>query len=58
MPKQMKNAPKDYWDMKDSVEKSKKVTQKEVFGTTSGRNAQPKNASKNKKKLTKKKSKY
>lgn len=47
MPKKYKIAPKDYYDMPQSVEKSKKVTQKQVFG---------KDVVKTKKKTNKKKS--
>ena len=32
MPKKTKYAPQNYYDMPQSVEKSKKVTQKQVFG--------------------------
>ena len=32
MPKKPKAAPKDYYDMKDSVDKSKKIKHSEVFG--------------------------
>lgn len=35
MPKKSKQAPKDYYDMKGSVDKSKKVKQSEVFGKQS-----------------------
>jgi hypothetical protein len=35
MPKKSKEAPKDYYDMKGSVDKSKKVKQSEVFGKQS-----------------------
>ena len=49
MPKKTKQAPKDYYDMKNSVDKSKKVKHKEVFGS---------DKKKTKKKKTKKKSTY
>ena len=47
--KNVRKAPDNYWDMKDSVEKDKKVKMKEVFGVSPN---QPKNKKKsNKKKL-------
>ncbi len=53
MPKKSKykSAPANYYDMKDSVDKSKKVKHSEVFG----KKTTPK---KTKKKTTKKKSSY
>ena len=57
MPKKSKQAPKDYYDMKGSVDKSKKVKHSEVFGkgTSNSKKTAPK---KSKKKTTKKKSSY
>jgi hypothetical protein len=52
MPQKYKIAPKDYYDMPQSVEKSKKVTQKQVFGKDVVK------TNKTKKKTTKKKSTY
>jgi hypothetical protein len=49
MPKKYKLAPKDYYDMKGSVERNKKVKHSEVFGKGT-------TANKTKKKTTKKKS--
>tara|TARA_Y100000592_G_C5445572_1_gene305841 strand:+ start:1013 stop:1168 length:156 start_codon:yes stop_codon:yes gene_type:complete len=51
MPKKSKPAPSNYYDMKGSVDKSKKVKHSEVFGKKTA----PKNS---KKKTTKKKSSY
>ena len=51
MPQKYKIAPKDYYDMPKSVEKSKKVTQKQVFGKNAVKD-------KTKKKTNKKKSTY
>ena len=51
MPKKSKQAPKDYYDMKGSVDKNKKVKHSEVFGKKTA----PK---KSKKKTNKKKSSY
>jgi hypothetical protein len=47
MPQKYKTAPQNYYDMPHSVEKSKKVSQKQVFG---------KDVVKTKKKTNKKKS--
>jgi hypothetical protein len=54
MPKKPKAAPKDYYDMKDSVDKSKKIKHSEVFGKGTGK----KTDKKTKKNNTKKKSSY
>ena len=64
----LKKAPENYYDMKDSVEKDKKVKMSEVFGTKGGKKV-PKGShkmpdgsvmkdSKMKKKKSKKKSSY
>lgn len=74
MPKKPKAAPKDYYDMKDSVDKSKKIKHSEVFGKGTGKKGKvPKGShrmpdgsimkdsdmpKKTKKKNTKKKSSY
>lgn len=55
MPKKSKPAPKNYYDMKGSVDKSKKVKHSEVFGKGTNKNTNKKNT---KKKLPKKKSNY
>lgn len=52
MPKKYKIAPKDYWEMPQSVDKSKKITQKQVFGKDAVKK------DKTKKKTNKKKSTY
>ena len=52
MPQKYKIAPKDYYDMPKSVEKSKRITQKQVFGKDVVK------TNKTKKKTTKKKSTY
>ena len=56
MPKKSKTkkAPRDYFDMKDSVEKSKKVKHSEVFGKKTAK----KPPKKTKKNNAKKKSPY
>ena len=51
MPKKYKPAPQNYYDMKGSVDKNKKVKHSEVFGKQTTPN-------KTKKKTTKKKSSY
>lgn len=51
MPKKTKYAPQNYYDMKGSVDKQKKVKHSEVFGKKTAPN-------KTKKKTTKKKSSY
>jgi|DEB0MinimDraft_10_1074344.scaffolds.fasta_scaffold59704_3 hypothetical protein len=57
MPKKYKPAPKDYYDMKGSVERNKKVKHSEVFGKVS--NSKESTPNKNtKKKIPKKKSNY
>jgi len=57
--KTMRVAPKDYWDMKGSVEKDKNVKMSEVFGkgasTKRGGDEDKKKKKKSKKKTTKKK---
>ena len=58
MPKKPKAAPKDYYDMKDSVDKSKKIKHSEVFGKETGKKTDKKTDKKTKKKNTKKKSSY
>lgn len=64
MPKKSKPAPQNYYDMKGSVDKSKKVKHSEVFGkpkvsnskgTSNSKKTAPKNS---KKKTSKKKSSY
>jgi len=58
MPKKYKPAPKDYYDMKGSVERNKKVKHSEVFGkpkVSSSKSTPNKNT---KKKIPKKKSNY
>tara|TARA_R110000851_G_scaffold864_2_gene2950 strand:- start:1159 stop:1320 length:162 start_codon:yes stop_codon:yes gene_type:complete len=52
MPKKAKKAPQNYYDMKGSVDKDKKVKQSEVFGKTKSKPV-PKKPTKKK---TKKKS--
>jgi len=52
MPQKYKIAPQDYYNLPQSVEKSKKVTQKQVFGKDVVK------TNKTKKKTTKKKSTY
>ena len=58
MPKKKKTtkSPLDYFDMKEKVEKDKKVKQSDVFGK--GKKEKPKPKTKSKKKPTKKKSSY
>lgn len=51
MPKKYKTAPQNYYDMPQSVEKSKRITQKQVFGKDAVKD-------KTKKKTNKKKSTY
>jgi len=61
MPKKSKAAPKDYYDMKDSVDKSKKIKHSEVFGKGTGKKADKQSTpkvKKTKKKKSKKKSSY
>ena len=55
MPKKYKLAPKDYYDMKGSVERNKKVKHSEVFGKDTS-NSKGTTPNKTKKKTTKKKS--
>lgn len=58
MPKKYKPAPKDYYDMKGSVERNKKVKHSEVFGKPKVSNSKGTEPNKTKKKTTKKKSSY
>lgn len=61
MPKKPKAAPKDYYDMKDSVDKSKKIKHSEVFGKGTGKETDKQSTpkvKKTKKKNSKKKSSY
>lgn len=60
MPKKSKykSAPANYYDMKDSVDKSKKVKHSEVFGKPKVSNSKKTTPKKTKKKTTKKKSSY
>lgn len=57
MPKKYKPAPQNYYDMKGSVDKNKKVKHSEVFGKGTS-NSKQTTPNKTKKKTTKKKSSY
>lgn len=57
MPKKSKIAPKNYYDMKGSVERDKKVKHKDVFGKQSTPSVKGTNKN-TKKKIPKKKSNY
>jgi len=46
MPKKAKKAPQNYYDMKGSVDKDKKVKQSEVFGKTKSNKKVPKGSHK------------
>ena len=58
MPKKYKPAPKDYYDMKGSVERNKKVKHSEVFGKGTSNSKQSTPNKNTKKKIPKKKSNY
>ena len=52
-PKKMKQMPKDFYNMKDSIEKEKKIRHSDVFGKQGNKSKEV--AKKTKKKVVKKK---